>query len=294
MRRAPSSTICSCRRKNLSESRLSPMTNPALDPSGPACALVRQQLPDLMHERLDEVTAVRIRKHLAECEACGEALANLILDQAASNPETLPPSPVVPPIALYEAFLRARQTRFGTLWKSVRDALDAADVAVLEWGRQKRDAIGRGLGDLLTKPAPATAFARGGGAPRVRGAVRTRGAAGAPRSPNERPPDILAAEVVGSDSAPTGQSLSVRLTEPPHITVDGRFRLRCEVDAPDVDGRIALCTVALGEGEDVSFTGVLARRSDRDACDVHMDEANVAAVPGAIPLERISLFITRS
>ena len=60
------------------------------------------------------------------------------------------------------------------------------------------------------------------------------------------------------------------------------------------DGRIALCAVSLPDGERVSFTGVLACRPDSDVCDVQIDEAGVAAVPGAIPRDRISFFIMRS
>ena len=260
--------------------------------SGPVtCDRVRALLPDLVAERLEEAQAERARQHLVECEECAEVLARLIADEVARAPGAFPPPPIIPPIELYEAFLRARRTRFGTLWTLVGRGLDAADAAVRDWAVAQRDTIAQRLA-ALAGPSPGPA---GGAADavRVRGAVRTRGAAGAGASGPERAPTSLVAEVVRSDSAPAGESVAFELAEPPHVTADGRFRLRMWTDTSGYAGQIALCTVDLGDGQRVSFTAPLAQRPSSGICNVEIDEAGVSARAGQIPLERVSLFVTR-
>jgi len=263
-------------------------------PSGaPACAGVRERLPDLLADRLENIVRTHVRHHLLECQACAEALAALIADEALRRPGARAPATHVPPLDVYAAFLRVRQTRFGTLWNSVLDALGAADNPVREWGRAKREAIGQGLGVVLAARPPGPAVVRTAGATRVRGAVRTRGATRTRESLAARAPACVAAEVVTSDSAPAGGTVLFRLVESPHITDEGRFRLRLQTDALAYAGQVALCAIELDGGERVSFSGIVTRHPDADVCSVEMDEAEIARVPGQIPLERVSVFVTR-
>jgi hypothetical protein len=234
------------------------------DPSvaGLTCARARDQLSALMRDALGEAEAEALREHLIDCDACGEALADFVAQETRHRGDALPP-PFVPPLDAYKAFLRARRTRFGTLWVLVRDGLNAADESVREWARTRRETIREAMDAVLLRHPPQGDTSQ-----------------------------FVTTEVVRSDATSTGQTVAFHLLESPHVTADGRFRVKLRATSAIGPTGIALCRIELAPGDIMSFSSVV-QQAGAGAGEVEIDEGGVGTVPGDIPLERVTFFLVR-
>ena len=139
---------------------------------GARCREIRERLADFATDRLDAMATGEVQGHLLSCQACSKAFGELLMEEVASGTVPLRTPPHLPPLEWYDTYLHAGRGRFGTFWKSVRDAREAADGQAREWARTRAEEIARAL-DLLLPPAPLAPATM-----RARGALRPHGSWG--------------------------------------------------------------------------------------------------------------------
>jgi hypothetical protein len=246
---------------------------------GAPCREIRERLPAFATDRLDATATGEVQGHLLSCQACSQAFGQLLMKEVASGTVPLRTPPHLPPLEWYDTYLHAGSGRFGTFWKSVRDALEAADAQSREWARTRAEEIARAL-DLLVPTAalaPATM--------RARGALRPHGAARA------EPTATVVADVLLFSGESTHTTVRFAIHKPPRITGDGRFGICLKTDAPGFDGRLVICTITLPATKAVSFGGTVTRRPREELREVRIDEAGVPSPAREIPLKHVKLAI---
>jgi hypothetical protein len=246
------------------------------------CREIRDRLRDFAANRLGPTPTGEVQAHLLSCDSCAEAFGELLMDEVESGAVPLLTPPRMPPLELYDAYMRAGSGRFGTFWKSIKDATEAADNSVQQWAKQKLDEIAAAL-DALTPGEPAPVKVRGAIAT---GAIRTRGAVSRkPQSPG------LSATVLSDEGQSSHARIHFTIDEPARLTTNGRFTLALSTDDTGHDDRVVICTLALPTGVTVSFAGTITRRPGQQSREVRIDEAGVPGAARSIPLEHLSLAV---
>lgn len=246
---------------------------------GARCREIRERLPDFATDRLDATATGEVQGHLLSCQACSKAFGELLMEKVASGTVPLRTPPHLPPLEWYDTYLHARRGRFGTFWKSVRDALEPANPQAREWARTRAEEIARAL-DLLVPPAPLAPATM-----RARGGLRPHGAARA------EPTSTVVADVLLFSGESTDTTVCFAIDKPPRITRDGRFGICLQTDAAGFDGRLVICTIMLPATEAVSFGGTVTRRPQEELREVRIDEAGVPGPAREIPLKHVKLAI---
>jgi hypothetical protein len=250
----------------------------SLRPLPVRCQETRQRLVDFAANRLGPTATGEVQAHLLSCQSCSEAFGDLLMEEVESGDVPLLTPPQIPPVEWYDAYMRVGSGRFGTFWKSIRDAQFAAGEELGEWAQKKLDEIAQAL-NALAPPAPLPI--------RVRGAVRTRGAV--TRTP--QPLAGITAAVVSAEGDPTGVEIHFKVTEPARVTDDGHFSLTLSTDDDRHDDRLVICTLALPGATSVSFAGSVARRADERSREVRIDEAGVPGPGRDIPAKHLSVAV---
>ena len=241
------------------------------------CREMRARLADFAANRLGPTATGEVQGHLLDCQACSEVLAELLLAEVESGAVPLRTPPVVPPLELFDRYLRWGDGRLGTLWTAVRTALESADAELRAWARSELEQFRRGVEALSAGALP--------GAVRTRGAIRVRGAVRGTSS------DRLKAHVLTRAGKPTEARVAFRVQSAPAITPDGRFAAAFRTDSAAYDGRLVVCTVALPRAPRVSFGGALQPVPGEAVREVRIDEAGVPGGARVIPIEHVSLAI---
>lgn len=244
------------------------------------CREIRERLADFAADRLGPTATGEVQGHLLDCQACSEVFGELLLAEVESGAIPLLTPPVVPPLELYDRYLRSSHSRFGTLWTSVRGALKSKDVELREWARSQMDQIRRGIDALALSSGPLPAAVRTRGA-----AVRTRGTV------RRESPTHLMADVLSAEGEPTGARVAFRVQSAPAITADGRFAATLRTDSAEYDDRLVICTMALPDAPRVSFGGALQPVPGEAVREVRIDEVGVPGPARAIPLQHVTLAI---
>lgn len=236
-------------------------------PASPRCAEIRKYLEDFAAKRLGPTARGAVQGHLLGCDACSDALAELLMDKVEDGSLPMLTPPPIPPPAVYEAYLRAR--RPGSSWRAVLEAM--LDPGSSAWASDRINEIRAGFA-LLMNPLP------------TRGAMRTRGSV-------VRPPGLVA-NVLTPTGEPTGATVTFRVVTPPAVTIEGRFRLVALTDDVAYEGRRVVCTIALPPAEPLSFDGTLARGDAPGPAVLAFDEEGLPARNCSIPLDRVTLSIS--
>ena len=239
------------------------------------CREIRERLDDFAARRLGPTATGEVQGHLLDCQACSEALGELLLEQIDRGALPLLTPPKVPPQALYARYLRG--SRVGTLWSAVRDALGAPDVNLREWAETKIQEIRVGFEELVAPPV------------RLRGAVRTRGAVVARSS--SPPPSKVSADVLTAAGESSGTTVVFDVDTPPAINADRVFALELSTDAGEYDGRRVVCTIAFSRTGPVSFEGTVTRIEAQARRVVVFKEDGVPGRACRIPMRLVTLSI---
>lgn len=239
----------------------------AQQPIPPRCAEIRERLEDFAGKRLGPADREEVQDHVLGCDACSDALAELLMEQVAdgSLPLLVPPS--IPSPTVYDNYLRARRSR--TSWRALLDAMVNPDTR--EWAAARMDEIRAGLTSFMNPIATG-------------GVLRPRGAA--PLTLGE-----LIADVLTPAGEPSGAKVTFRIRTAPEVGADGRFRFVVSTDAAEYDGRRVICAIALDNAEPVAFEGTLARLDRQDGTTAVFNEEDLPAHNCRVPLDRVTLTI---
>lgn len=220
-------------------------------------------LEDFSAKRLGPTARGAVQAHLLSCDACADALAELLMDQVENGSLPLLTPPPVPRPTVYQAYLRAR--RPGSSWRAVLEAM--GDHGPSAWAAERLNEIRAGFA-LFTNPLPA------GDAMRTRGSGRR-----------------LVANVLTSTGEPSGTTVQFRVVTPPAVSIEGRFELVALTNDTAYEGRRVVCTIALPDAEPLSFEGTLVRGDSPGPAKLVFDEEGLPASNCSIPLDRVTLSI---
>jgi hypothetical protein len=246
---------------------------------GARCGEIRERFLDFATDRLDAMATGEVQGHLLSCQACSKAFGDLLMEGVSNGSVPLRTLPRLPPLARWDKYLSAGSGRFGTLWKSVRDALEAADARAREQARTRAEEIGRAL-DLLVPPAPLDPAT-----------VRARGALRVGKAALVGSTSTAVADVLLFSGESTGMTVRFAVDKPPRITRDGHFGVCLRTDACGFDGHVVICTITLPATEAVSFDGTVTRLPREGLREVRIDEAGVPGPAREIPLKHLTLAI---
>ena len=237
-------------------------------PVSPRCAEIRPRLADFAARKLGPLARGEVQGHLLTCDACSDALAELLMEQVDSGVLPLLPPVSVPEPTAYEHYLRAHNSPRS--WRAVRHAQGRME----SWAKQRLDEIRVGFAQLAASHP---------GAEPLSTAVRwTRGAAAMPR---------LTAAVLNAEGEPSGIALTFEVRRPPRVEADHQFRFIASTDADEYRGRWVICTITLPGTEPLSFEGTLESIDRRGGPVVSFDEAGIPAPAIVIPLDIVTLTI---
>lgn len=243
------------------------------------CRLIRDQLPAFASGTLDEAAAGDVRDHLLSCQSCAEVFSDLLMDDVEQGGIELERPPFVPPVAWHDAYLHADHGRWGTLWKSVRDALESPDAASRAWGEEKRRDVERALAALA---------AAHGHDHEDRTVAEDR-----PARDTERRID---ADVVSAEGDRSEAAMRFLFEEPPRIA-DGQFRLRVSTAEASAEtlcaDTLAVCTLQLNDTLALSFVATLTPGAD-GRCVVDIQERDLPARAQTLPAGRLRFTVVAS
>jgi hypothetical protein len=264
-------------------------------PVAARCLEIRERLRDFAAERLGPTATGEVQGHLLSCQDCSEVFGEILQEEVDSGAVPLLTPPWMPPISWYDDYMRVGSSSFGTFWTSIRNAVQAADAKLQNWGNNQIAQLAAGL----------QALAPVGGAVRTRGAVRVRGAAirtltlGGSAAPPASP-DEISAEVISAAGESTGEGVRFAIAEGARITNAHRFTLKLTTGNTTYDSEQVICTVSLPkppsrpEGTKVSFVGTITHREGQTLREVRIDEPDVPGPARIIPRERITLTVIAS
>ena len=245
------------------------------------CQDIRKRFAEFASGQLKPTAAGEVQGHLLSCDACSELFGEQLMEDIARGAVPLLTPPQIPPVEWYDAYMRAGSPRFGTFWKSVRDALQHQDRGLREWARTKRDEVHAGFALMTARPSTV----------RTRGAIHVRGTGNGLADIRKGSSPGIRAEVVSASEEATGVLVEFAVEEPPSISSDEHFRLRLSTGDRDYDDALVICTVRLREPDAISFVGMLTPNVADDRRHVHIDERPVPGPPLAIPLDRMTVAV---
>lgn len=247
-------------------------------PVSTRCAAIRQRLEDFAAGRLGPQARGEVQGHLLDCEGCAEAFGMMLVEQVESGvlPELEPPT--VPPPSLYDRYLQARRPE--SSWRALLDAAHdrarTATAAQVAKAKARLDEIRAGFEALALDTVA------------VRGSA-TRG------SMRGGPPREVSADVLTPAGAPSGETVVFEVGAEPRITTDHRFEMTLSTSTAGYDGRIVICTIALPDGDAVSFEAAIEPAakagSPGDEWIARFDEERLPIADYKMPLWRLSLAI---
>jgi hypothetical protein len=227
----------------------------------------RTRLREYVNDTLGDADSKTVAAHIDACDKCHEAYLHMLMNEAPAA-ESVLNAPRIPPMDLYDAYLREQSSESGaTLWVSIRNGREAVDQRVKDWARARLEEIREAFVILAAQMRAET----------TRGVVTL---SHAPQTPIGPAP--VEATLLTSDGQPAGRTVRLRLMDGPAILDTGHFHVH--VSAPrEYERHLVECALQLGDVQ-VSFAGELKKNGSH--VEANIDEADVmrAPAPAMTPL----------